>query len=245
MPSILKDAVSGSTFVQVLRPEYISELHNIIPAATIKEIPNFVPQFSIRPNYLSHQIISVGRISPLKRQHVLVSAFAKISKNFPDWRLNFWGDNFSNSSYVAQVNRIIYKNRMNGKIMLHGNSSHITEELSHSSIFVTASILEGFPLALTEAMSMGLAVIGGKNCSGINSLIENKKNGLLCNNEIDGLATALSELMTSKILREELGNNAKRSMLKFSPENIAELWEQKIAEAIFSHHKKTIDSIKI
>ena len=51
--------------------------------------------------------------------------------------------------------------------------------VSNASVCAFPSKYEGFPLALTEAMSAGLPCVGFKSCTGVNGLIVDGENGFL------------------------------------------------------------------
>jgi glycosyltransferase involved in cell wall biosynthesis len=104
--------------------------------------------------------------------------------------------------------------------------------LRQGDIFVLPSAYEGFGLSLAEAMSMGLPAIGYKNCSAVNELIENEKNGLLCEDGVDALAEALRRLMTDKALRVKYGAYAQKSMEKYSPAKIWRSWEELLEQTV-------------
>ena len=68
---------------------------------------------------------------------------------------------------------------------------------------------------LTEAMSLGLPVIGMNDCPSVNKIIENDSNGILVNRDANDFASALNELMSSKKKRMHLGAKAKIDMSFF------------------------------
>lgn len=105
---------------------------------------------------------------------------------------------------------------------------NVLERLRYSDIFVLPSESEGFSLALTEAMSVGLPVVGYKNCSSVNELIVNGKNGFLCEDGIDDLAEKLSVLMQNKNLRVRFGVNSHEMMKEYAPKKIWDKWENLI-----------------
>ena len=105
---------------------------------------------------------------------------------------------------------------------------NVLERLRYSDIFVLPSESEGFSLALTEAMSVGLPVVGYKNCSSVNALIVNGKNGFLCEDGIDDLAEKLSVLMQNKNLRVRFGVNSHEMMKEYAPKKIWDKWENLI-----------------
>lgn len=111
------------------------------------------------------------------------------------------------------------------KFFLNGTTNNVAEVLKSADIFAFPSAYEGFGLALAEAMSTGLPAVGFKSCSGVNELIVDGENGLLCDDGVEALAEALDKLMSSKDLRVKMGKAAKESMKQFAPETIWNKWE--------------------
>lgn len=85
-------------------------------------------------------------------------------------------------------------------------------------------------------MSMGLPAVGYKSCSAVNELIQNGKNGFLCNDGAEALRTNMEKLMDNKELRVMMGNNAIRSVERFSPEIIWSEWEKLIEDIKNENH---------
>lgn len=219
-----KDVMERSV-IQVLRPEYGDVIEKIIPSANVVYIPNIVPQFDKTADRSSKTIIHVGRIAKVKRQSMLVSAFASLADRFPEWNLELWGEPDYNPSYTNQVLSLIQKHGIQNRVHLRGTTDDIPAQLADASIFAFPSEYEGFPLALTEALSMGNATIGCKECPGVNTLIRDGHNGILCDSTPESLSVALAKLMSDDQLRTRLGNAAKEDMKSFSPKLVWDQWE--------------------
>lgn len=113
-----------------------------------------------------------------------------------------------------------------------GTTVDIESVLSNASIFVLPSAYEGFSLALTEAMSKGLPVVGCIDCPGTNELISDGKNGFLVAPNCNDLAKALKTLMKNVDLRLKFGRKAREDMKNFSPDKIWKQWDRLIVRAI-------------
>jgi glycosyltransferase involved in cell wall biosynthesis len=72
---------------------------------------------------------------------------------------------------------------------------------------------------------MGLAVVSADCRAGPSELIEDGVNGRLVPvDDVDALASAMSELMASPSSREALGREARQVRQRFSQERIMESW---------------------
>lgn len=129
----------------------------------------------------------------------------------------------------------IKKSCLNEKIFFSGVSKNIHKKLQNADIFAFPSAYEGMPLALMEAMAVGLPSIGYKSCPAVNELIVDGYNGFLCEDGIDDFAEKLKILMFDAELRMKMGENARESMVQYAPEKIWNQWEALINEVVNKH----------
>lgn len=181
-------------------------------------IPNAVyisPQGGDKTNILC----SVGRVETVKGFDMLISAFSQIAKDFPDWKLQIWGDGSQRESLLTEVCKLGLSNQ----IELPGVTNQVAEVLSQSSIFVMSSRWEGSPLALIEAMASGNAIVAF-DLPFTKDLLSTDFALIVPNGDVYALAQALRIAMTNKKLREEFGEGARTASEKFSIENIGKMW---------------------
>lgn len=218
---------------QVLIPEFISLCRPFLPDTNIIYIPNVVPQFEYKAPLDEKKIICVSNFEPSqKRPALLVEAFALLHDKFPDWKLEFWGR--PHPVYQNDIQKLINNYNITDSFILCGTTKDIPTELIKSSIFAFPSAFEGFGLALTEAMSMGLPSVGCNDCIAVRNIIQNGRNGLLADPTPQSFAAALQTLMKDINLRKALGRQAREDMRKFAPQNIWNTWEQLIRKIMRS-----------
>lgn len=212
--------------IVVLLDSFAEQTRTIINPKHIDVIPNAVPQYDECANYGAKTIINVARIErKQKRQMDIVEAFNKIKDEFPDWQVEFWGDTDFDRKYYEELQQKIKEYGLEKKIIFGGRTDKVSEKLKQASIFVFPSSYEGFGLALTEAMSMGLPVVGYKNCPAVNEIVRDGENGYLCDFTIEDLSDKLCLLMSDIGLRKKLGSQAKKDMEKYSEDNIWDKWD--------------------
>ena len=127
---------------------------------------------------------------------------------------------------------MIHENGLDNQFFLKGTSDNIADELKKASIFAFPSEFEGFSLALSEAMSLGLPAVGCVDCPSIDNLIKNNKNGLLTNSTPESFAEGLAMLMDSEELRYRMGSQAQNDMKAYDPLVIWDQWDQVIRKLI-------------
>jgi GalNAc-alpha-(1->4)-GalNAc-alpha-(1->3)-diNAcBac-PP-undecaprenol alpha-1,4-N-acetyl-D-galactosaminyltransferase len=164
-------------------------------------------------------IITVGRLIESKHHDRLIELFAKLPA--PDWELIIVGDDALNQKNHKKLEVLIKDLNQDHRIFLAGNQVDVDSYLMRSKIFVFTSSSEGFPNVIGEAMAAELPVISFNCVAGPSEMILNGINGFLIpTNDYASLYKRLKELIHDQSLRKRLGTNARKSIRKFSIENI-------------------------
>ena len=243
-PKTLKDAVERSAAVQVLMPSYVPEVKALLPRTNVVMIPNAVPQSQKTADRSSHTIVNVGRIVWQKHQDLLVEAFKRIADRYPDWKVEIWGGSPEESKSAKSLQCLIDRYGLTDRIRLCGVTGKVKEKLCTASIFAFPSRWEGFGLALTEAMALGMPSVGCLSCPAVNELIHNEENGLLCEATPEAFAMALAKLMDSEALRVNLGDKAKKGMAAFAPDKVWAQWEELLQSVAVHRPVSSLKSIQ-
>lgn len=223
-------ALEKSAMCQVLLPSFAQHLKHHLPQVKTIVIGNAVPQFAQQANLgldkEQYKIIFIGRlVKNHKRPHLLIEAFAKIAKEFPNWIVELWGAE-DKKIYMQQLKKIIKDNNLTDRILLKGTTNDVERVLAQGDIYAFPSAYEGFGLTLAEGMSVGLPAIGYKSCTAVNELIVDNSNGYLCDDGIEPLAEKLRILMGDRDLRIKMGEQARKDMACYAPEQIWKQWEE-------------------
>jgi GalNAc-alpha-(1->4)-GalNAc-alpha-(1->3)-diNAcBac-PP-undecaprenol alpha-1,4-N-acetyl-D-galactosaminyltransferase len=166
-------------------------------------------------NIRENIILNVGRFIKSKNQELLIEYFAKINPD--NWKLVFLGD----GPCLNQAKKKAEELNISEKIFFMGAVKNIDDYYRKSKIFAFTSTLEGFPNALGEALSAGLACISFNCISGPSDLISNEINGFLVeNNDHNDYLTKLKRLIKSHSLRSEFGKQALIHIKNFSHNKI-------------------------
>lgn len=148
----------------------------------------------------------IGRLSPEKNLHTLLSAFSDIAvQNVPMVKLLLVGSGILES----QLKEYVVKRGIDDKVIFCGVRDDVPMVLASVDIFVLPSYTEGLSMALLEAMAAGRAII----CSDIPSnreLVTHNQEGLLVNPyNPEELKSAIQLLCNDDLLRIRVGHNAK------------------------------------
>jgi glycosyltransferase involved in cell wall biosynthesis len=166
-------------------------------------------------------IIAVGRLSAEKGIDILLRAFARVSPRFPNWRVHIIGDGSERRALIQLRDKL----KLEDRVEFVGEVREVESWMSRTGLLVHPSRREGFPNAVLEAMGMGVAVICADCRAGPAELIEDGINGRLVPvDDVDALAKAMSVLMTSREIREQLGREARKVSGRFGRDRIMEEW---------------------
>lgn len=233
MTKLDKFTMQQCSAVQFLMPSDCEKFNRFLPGIKSICIPNVVPRYYVQQAADNYVIINVARLDrKQKRQHLLIEAFAKIASQFPQWRLEFWGEEQQGCKYTNELKGQITKYKLGTRILLHNNTSDIVPVYRHASVFAFPSAYEGFPLAMTEAMSAGLPIVAYRSCPAVNELVKDGESGLLVEDGVDALAEGLKKLIENEELRKHMGRTAHEAMKEFAPEKIWDQWEALMKDVI-------------
>ncbi len=120
---------------------------------------------SKQENYFN--IITVAHLVPVKNVEVIIKAL-HILKN-PMLHLDILGD--SQTEYGALLKKKVKELKLEDQISFLGKHKDIRPFISQSDLYIISSKKEGMPIALVEAMTMEVPVLGS-NISGIKFVLK-------------------------------------------------------------------------
>lgn len=164
-------------------------------------------------------VVTAGRLEPQKNHHLLIEAFALFLKEYPDYKLDIYGQGY----LEEELRRHAVQSGIEGSVVFHGFCKNMREEIRDSSMFVLSSDYEGLSNSLLEAMAMGLPVIS-TDCpiGGSRVCIQNDINGLLVPmRDAPALADAMKKIAGDFAYSEKLSQNAELIKDKYKISEIA------------------------
>ena len=186
--------------------QFVEENFNITPSK-IEIIPNYIDAELFKPMGVkthNSRIIFIGRLHSQKNLFNLIEAVSKT----PYELVIIGGGPLKKEIEVLAKNsgvNIIFKANI--------PNEKLPEELNASEIFILPSLYEGCPKALLEAMSCGIPCIG-TDVEGIKEIIRHKENGYLCNNDVNSIRNAIEEVLQDTGLQEQMGIEARQTILE-------------------------------
>jgi glycosyltransferase involved in cell wall biosynthesis len=149
------------------------------------------------------ELICVGRLAPVKAQHILVAAMERLVRAGQHVRLHIVGGGPDRQSLEAWVGAL----KISEFVVFHGflKQEKLDALYRMTDIFALASFAEGVPGVLMEAMSMEIPCVATW-ITGVPELIRNGVDGLLvAPSDVEALAEALGQLASDSQLRLRIG----------------------------------------
>ena len=185
-------------------------------------MPNMLYEIPNKESKLKDKnIITVSRLDEGKKIDDIIRAFSKLKEK--DWKLYVIGD----GKEYNNLNSLIDELELKDRVILTGykNKEEIEKYMLESSLFLMASVSEGLPMVLLEAMSYGIPCIAYHTDSGTDDIIKDNKNGYIINNRNEKeYINKIEKVIKDDKLRIKLGKEAKSTAYDFSKEKITEKW---------------------
>lgn len=126
----------------------VSSIINGISKSKISNLNKLTLRDKLNLDKDCRYFISVGRFSPEKNFKIIVESF--VEANYENTKLIILGDG-------GLYNEV--KKKSNKNVILPGFKSNVVEYLYASDYYVSASLTEGMPLSVLEAMSSGIPLM--------------------------------------------------------------------------------------
>ena len=184
--------------------------------------PQIREKLNIGPGDIALMFVGRGE-DKVKGTDAITAALNRLYQKFPKIRLlAIPGSGFSDAPWLFRIGPVSHQ--------------EMPAYYSAADIFVNASLDEGMPLTVIEAMGLGLPVVAAP-VGGIPDIITHNYNGLFTQSDRSDLSEQLSSLIEDSHLRKKLAQNAQSSVQEFT-------WE-KLAKNTLDLYKSLLQPLKI
>ena len=172
-------------------------------------------EFAPRPESAggdTFQLLSVGRLAPVKGQYVLLEALEAVVREGHDVSLRLAGDGPDRAALAAEA----VCRGLAGRVKFEGNlnQDRLRAVYREADAFALASFGEGLPVVLMEAMAMEIPCIATW-VAGVPELIRDGVDGLLVPaGDAAALAHAIVRLKADAALRRRLAQSGRQRIVE-------------------------------
>lgn len=179
------------------------------------------------------EIVTVGRLSEVKNQRLMVEAMEELRKGYPEYVLKIYGSDIGEGT-EEQLKQLIHKYQLESHVFLMGNSDTLEKEILNATMFLLTSDYEGMPNALMEAMAMGIPCVATDcPCGGSRYLLEKNQSGLLIPvNDSQALIGAMKYIIEHEAAAQEMGKHAQYVTSEMHPQKIYYEWKTYLEQQI-------------
>ena len=174
----------------------------------------------------------LGRFNdPIKGAKYAVMTMKYIAKEVPDARLNI----FTSDSRIQSLKIFTKELNLTNNVFIHSHTYDISKLFWNSSVHMYTSLSEAFPMAMNEGKAHGLPIVA------FDVPYSNPyQDGVIVVDLLDvkALANETIKLLKDYNYRKKMGENAKKSLDKFSNKETVELWERLFRSLLYPDKSK-------
>ncbi len=207
----------------------------IVVLPNILDVDFFSPASARKNTNKDQTLIYMGRLSYEKNVKGVIDAASLIIQKHPNTKLVLIGDGGERGILDAYIKQKGIQTNTTITGFIHGQE--LVDRMREGDVFLTASKSENMPLALMEAMAVGLPIVATRSL-GLEEMFEDGGNAFLTPpDDPKKMAEKTIELLSDQALRERFGKRSRELSMHYSEKEvlseIVSLYEQAIRE-----HKK-------
>jgi glycosyltransferase involved in cell wall biosynthesis len=198
---------STSKIMAVETQKYTSKSIEVIPFGV--DTQQFSPQPKTKNNYFV-----IGTVKTLENIYGidrLIEATIRLHTKHPQIQCHIYGS----GSLKNEFDELIAKNNATSYVFLKGAIPHseVPNVMNQLDVFCNLSRQESFGVAVLEALSCQTPVVV-TNVGGLVEVVDDKKNGFICQENTDDICQKLEMLLQDETLRQMMGKNGRDWVLQ-------------------------------
>ncbi|WP_288530514.1 glycosyltransferase [uncultured Secundilactobacillus sp.] len=180
------------------------------------------------------KVVAFARIAWEKHLDDLVRAVGIVHQEIPEVSLDLYGyaDNTDNYKARRAVEDAIKEYDLDGVVTLKGYTTEVDRIENEAMMFGLTSRMEGFNLAILEAISHGLIAFSYDVNYGPNEIVQDDVNGnVVPYEDYRAMADAMLKVLRDPELAQRYSTGAYDSSERYSPANVWQAWQSLIDDA--------------
>ena len=180
---------------------------------------------------------TVANLFPRKGYEVMLRALPAIVRIIPTVHYVIVGSD--DHDYADRLKRLAQELKIADRVRIVGFQDPVQPFLAALDLYVHPALMEGFGIAVVEAMAMGKAVVATMT-GGLPEVVAQGETGLLVPpGEVESLAATVVSLLEDKIRREQMGRRGKaRAQERFSLDAAVAQMEQLYGDTVVTQKRR-------
>ena len=181
-------------------------------------------------NGKNKEISVVGRLQQQKNPILAVDSFKKVSDEFYEYKLVFYGDDELKREIITKS----VEYGLSDRIIVYGKCDNIEDKLADTALFLLTSDYEGMPNSLLEAMAVGVPVVSTDcPCGGPKFATMNGTAGVLVKcGDSQEIANAIRKILSNSDLQKSLSVTEKKRAADFKEDVVFQEWDKYIIDLL-------------
>lgn len=150
------------------------------------------------------KIVTVMRLDYPKLPELLIKAFASIVETHPNAELEIIGYGPRTNKINLLIDELGLKNKV--KVFVSLGKEEVASRLTQADLFALASLHEGLPITILEAMSVGLPIVAS-NVGGIKEEVD-ESNGYLVENNVEKIKEVILKIISNQDISTSMSKNS-------------------------------------
>lgn len=167
-------------------------------------------------------IVTAARLRPQKNLSLLIRAFAKLHRDFPEFSLEIYGI----GEEETMLKDLASKEGISQSVYFMGYEKNVNQKMLDAAMYVCSSNYEGISNSLLEAVGMGVPTIS-TDCpiGGASQVIKNRENGILVPvGDVEAMYHAMCQLIEDQDLAIYISRNGYKIREDYRVDKIAKKW---------------------
>lgn len=173
------------------------------------------------------QLIAIARLTPVKQLDQLITTVISIHQKLPFVDLKIYGydDDWKNYETSTRLRQLVETAGAGKYIHFCGYQEDLTSVYQSADIEILTSAYEGFSMAILEALGHGCPVVSYNINYGPRELVKDNQTGkLVPAGDTWTLQRTLLHLLNNRNILKNYSQNAMKSMIPYSQNNVAQKW---------------------
>ncbi|OZC78495.1 glycosyltransferase [Rhodococcus sp. 06-418-1B] len=217
---LTKRVLRSASALFYLTPRERSDLIDVAgPGLALVALTNGVPELPERVGSDSVEVLFLARLHSRKRPELFAQMAEVLVPEFPTAAFTLVGPDEGEGAQIVRAQHV----RWEGAIA----PSETAARMRRASVYVLPSVDEPYPMAVLEAMAVGLPVVVTDSC-GLAPEVASIGCGMVVpGDDVDALVGAVRKLLSSNALRDEMGTRGRAEVRRrFGTAAVARTLEQ-------------------